>query len=421
MPPKNLQGNVWKFHGYKLLFGLASGLGLPVVVLFFLDRGISLAGFMILMSTLNISVFVFEVPTGIVADKFSRKWSVSIGTLCMTLTVLFMVTTVNYPLLIIAFMMWGLGEALVSGADSALLYDSLKAEQMEETFQRTIGTAISLLLSGIVLGSVLCGLVVERTGLRGPFVISLGIRLLAVIIAALFKEPPFLEAARDKEAKTFKGQVSSYITHLKTSLRFVWQSRELLALIFINIVILRLVFLTERPFAQPYLTSFGYVPRYISYFYTLFYVITALFAKYSHKMTNIIGKSERRSLSLICLLGILALVIMVNAWTGVVVVVSMVGIYLMKGAFTPLMEDSLNRRVTSEKRASCLSIAKMGNNFLGIFLGPLFGYLSDTFSLKRSLFAFQWTFVPLLVISIIWGWRVLSPISQPESAISENA
>lgn len=84
MEPKNLKANVWKFYVYKALWGLGNGLGFPILVLYFLDRGLTLTEFMILMSTLNLSVFVFEVPTGIVADKFSRKWSICIGTLCMT-------------------------------------------------------------------------------------------------------------------------------------------------------------------------------------------------------------------------------------------------------------------------------------------------------------------------------------------------
>lgn len=420
MPSKNLQANVWKFYVYKTLRGLLMGLATPILVLYFLDRGITLAEFMVLMSVLNLSVFVLEVPTGVVADKYSRKWSVCSGSVFMGICILIQLTTVNYPLLILGSIAWGLGESLVSGADSALLYDSLLADQMEEAFQQIVGTAISLQLSATVLGTLLCGIIVKHVGLRGPLLIGQGVMILAVIIAALFKEPPFLQSHRRQEDKTFKGQISSYTTHLKASFQFIGQQRELIVLIFINVVVLRLGYLTERPFAQPYLTFFEYTPQHISFFYTLFYSITALFAKFSHEITSLVGSNERNALSLINLSGIVSLVFMVNAWTGIVVVMTMSGIYVMNGLFTPFMENSLNQRLTSEKRACCLSIAKMGNNFLGIFLGPLFGYLSDTFSLKFSLLAFQWTFVPLLIVSIIWGWKVLKPISGLESDISEN-
>jgi hypothetical protein len=63
----------------------------------------------------------------------------------------------------------------------------------------------------------------------------------------------------------------------------------------------------------------------------------------------------------------------------------------------------------------------MGNNFLGIFLGPLYGYLADELSLDRSLEIFQWTFVPLLLLCVILGWRVLHEDDSRPSVSSGDA
>jgi len=376
----------------------------------------TLAQFMVLMSVMNLSLVAFEVPTGIVADQFSRKGSVCSGTFFMGITVLATLSTVQYPLLVVAFALWGLGESLVSGADSALLYDSLKAERKEEAFQKTIGNAISLQLAAVVSGTVLCGIIVDRVGLEGPLWTCFASFLLATVVISRVQEPPFLVEARAQDpAPSFQAQWSSYGKHLGESLRFVVHSRALIALVFVNIVVLRLGNLTERPFAQPYLSSFGYDPELISYFFTIFYLITALSAKYSHTVARLLGNRERNSMLLIGLLGVVSLSFMVNATIGPVVVAAMVGIYLMRGLFEPLMQNSLNRRFTSEKRASCLSIAKMGNNFLGVFLGPLFGYLADVFSLPFSLSIFQWVFISLLLLCIVSGWRVLEQTVQLEA------
>ena len=126
---KRQPANVWKFYLYKGLWGLGMGLVIPVGMLYYLERGVSLAGFMILMTVLNFSVVVFEVPTGVVADKFSRKWSICLGTALMAMAAVIMLATVNFALLALGFLCWGLGQSLVSGADSALLYDSLKTEK----------------------------------------------------------------------------------------------------------------------------------------------------------------------------------------------------------------------------------------------------------------------------------------------------
>ena len=78
-----------------------------------------------------------EVPGGVIADKFSPKWSVCAGSCFKLLSLCLMVTSVPYPVLVLAFICWGLGESLVSGADSALLYDSLQADGQADITGRT--------------------------------------------------------------------------------------------------------------------------------------------------------------------------------------------------------------------------------------------------------------------------------------------
>ena len=141
------EGNVWKFYLCKGLFGLSFGLFLLVVVLYYLDRGITLAGFMVLMTVLNFTQFAFEVPAGIVADRLSRKWSVCSGLVAWSISWIIVLTTTSYSLLIVSFFGVGLGGALSSGADSALLYDTLKVDGKEEKFQQTMGNGISWQLS----------------------------------------------------------------------------------------------------------------------------------------------------------------------------------------------------------------------------------------------------------------------------------
>ncbi|MDA0748573.1 MAG: MFS transporter [bacterium] len=410
-----LNANVWKFYLFKTIWGLGAGLAVPIFVLFFLSKDLTLARFMVLMSVLNISIFLFEVPAGIVADRFSRKWSVVLGYVFIGLSILGWLVFDSYPLLILAFTVWGLGESLMSGADSALLYDSLKAVGRENDFQKTMGNAISLMMAALVAGAAACGPIVARLGLPGPLWVGLAILSLNVLLGMFFCEPPLLREPDASDHTGLRAHLSGYTTHLKSSIHFLGNNRELIALALINIVVLRLCHLADRPFAQPYLKTFSYTPEQISYCYTFFYLITALFSKYSHRVSRILRSSERASLALIGVLGIASLILMANAPLGAIAVSSFAGIYLMRGLFTPLIDASLNRRIPSDKRASLLSIAKMGNNFLGIFLGPLFGYLADIRSLSFSLDVFQWVFGTLLAAATIWSWKALTRLAPPSN------
>ncbi|MYB76668.1 MAG: hypothetical protein F4X83_06145, partial [Chloroflexi bacterium] len=64
---RSLERNVWKFYLLKVAWGVRWGTLLPIFAIYFLDRGISLTGFMILMATLNLSSVASELPTGLYA------------------------------------------------------------------------------------------------------------------------------------------------------------------------------------------------------------------------------------------------------------------------------------------------------------------------------------------------------------------
>ena len=403
-----LAGNVWKFYAYRGFLGLGKGVLVPIIVLSFLDRGVTLATFTIFWAILNVSTVVFEIPTGIIADRFSRKWSVCAGACFEATAFVVILSTTNYILLTLGFISLGVGQALQSGADSAFLYDSQKADGQEGKFQQTIGTATSVNLIATVVGAALSAIVVGNGGFLWPWLIAASSHFLGGLVAAYFKEPPFLEEARTKQvASSPSGQWMAYATHLKISLQVIRHDPGLMALLFISMVSTRMFILVDRPFAQPFLTSFGYAPSQISYFYTILFIITAIFAKNSQRVNGMFRNSERYAILVVALFGTLSLAILVNAGVGWVVVVALIGIYIMKGLSTPLVATSLNRRVPSEQRASCLSFASMGNNFLGVVLGPMFGYFADVLSLETSLHIFQWTFGPMLLFGGIWVWHAL--------------
>ena len=412
---KALPDYIWKFYAYNGLAGLAFGLYIPIWLLFLLDRGFSMVAIGVFSGVMVFSMFALEVPTGIIADKFSRKWSVCFGLIFQGICMLVFVTTTNYFLILGGFIFFALGGTLRSGADSALLYDSMKSDGREEAFHKTIGNGISLLFIGAVLGNLLCGVIVRYSGLSEPYWAAFIIYLLAATLPAMIKEPPLLEEARTKDKTlTFKDQVSSYLKHVKESFQFIGASSQLIFLIFINLVINRIYQQLHSYFSQPYLKSFAYSAEQISYFFAIFFVISALFAKYSDTVKKYLGDKERRTFLLIVLFGVVSLFSLINAPIGLIAVLAFIGLNLMLGLFLPFIQDSLNRRVPSDKRASCLSIASSGPALIGIISNPLFGYFVDVFSLKTSLIIFQWTFFSLLIIGVFWGWKTLGGVSEPE-------
>ena len=99
---------------------------LPVFVLFLNKKGFNQTMVMALMSVYNISIMIGEIPTGVVADKISRKLSVIVGCLLQGIAMMCMIPISNFVVLAIIEAVFGIGLTFQSGAMSAMIYDYLK-------------------------------------------------------------------------------------------------------------------------------------------------------------------------------------------------------------------------------------------------------------------------------------------------------
>src|SRR5436190_600499 len=107
---------------------------------------------LILVGTaLELSAFIFEVPTGIVADVYSRKVSIIIGYMLMGLGFLVEGFFPSFLPILLAQVIWGLGYTFTSGAIQAWITDEVGEEDANKLFLR--GTQIGLFASLIGMGA----------------------------------------------------------------------------------------------------------------------------------------------------------------------------------------------------------------------------------------------------------------------------
>src|SRR5512147_119580 len=101
-------------------------------------------------TSLEISTFVFEVPTGIVADVYSRRMSIVIGYLLMGVGFLVEGLFPAFLPILLAQVIWGLGYTFTSGATQAWITDEIGEEPANKLFLRAaqLGLFASLLGMG---------------------------------------------------------------------------------------------------------------------------------------------------------------------------------------------------------------------------------------------------------------------------------
>ena len=138
---------------------------------------------LVLMGTLlEVSYLLFEVPTGIVADALSRKWSIVIGYLGTGLAFVLLASADSFGVAAASQVLWGVSATFVSGADVAWLTDEVGEEAARPLYLRSEQTYNG----GALLGIIAC-VALATIALRLPILISglgyvaLGLALIVVM------------------------------------------------------------------------------------------------------------------------------------------------------------------------------------------------------------------------------------------------
>ncbi len=187
--PAAFAGNVRRLLAVRFCFWVHTVAA--VLVPFFRDwGGIPLSGILLLNAWFMAWCFLLEVPTGSVADRFGRKRSLVLGTLLGAGATLVYVSAPRLPVFLFAEVLFALSWTLNSGADEALLYDSLRAAGREAEAPRAFARLESCKLAGIVAGALAGSVLATEVGLRAAFAGQALPMALACALACTLREAP---------------------------------------------------------------------------------------------------------------------------------------------------------------------------------------------------------------------------------------
>jgi len=141
----------FKFSQNMLIIG-------PVLVPYMLFKGLSYSEMMLLQSISAVAVVLFEVPTGSIADRVSRKFSLVISSVIMAFGLSLYILCGSFLAFALAELLFGLGMTFSSGADSAILYESLSRMEREKEYSKIEAKAMSNIFVGQAVGSIASGL-----------------------------------------------------------------------------------------------------------------------------------------------------------------------------------------------------------------------------------------------------------------------
>lgn len=142
-----------KLYAYKFFEDFV--LIYPLYAVMFTDYGMEPWEVGTLLTTWSVTAFLLEVPSGVWADKYSRKHLLFLGQVIRAAGYLCWALFPSFWGFLIGFMAWGVESATSSGTFQALVYDELKLVGKEAEFTKVIGRCRSISFIAVLIASVL--------------------------------------------------------------------------------------------------------------------------------------------------------------------------------------------------------------------------------------------------------------------------
>jgi MFS family permease len=196
---------IFSFFKNMLFFG-------AVAVPFYLHRiGLDYTGMFILEAIFSLSMIVFEIPTGVVADRWGRKISLFLGSCFFGAGFLLFGIFTPYYMLIIAEIICALGMTLLSGADRAIVYEILKdagrTHKAGTVMARYDAAGTAGMLIGFPAGSLFTGsgIVPYNSALGIVFIATAAAVFTGGLIVLFVKEGPFEKSTKNPMKQGLDG------------------------------------------------------------------------------------------------------------------------------------------------------------------------------------------------------------------------
>jgi MFS family permease len=181
-------------------------LWLPVEKLFMSEIGFTAASVGVMAAAYAVVVPLLEVPSGLLADRWSRSGVLVLATLALAASSFIGWLSHSVTTYVVAAMVLGVYFALASGTVDSMVYDTVLEETgSSDLYEHWIGRVRIVESAGLVGSALLGGVLADLTSTRFTYLASVPLVLLAVVGFVRFKEP---RLHRTEEPVTIREQVS---------------------------------------------------------------------------------------------------------------------------------------------------------------------------------------------------------------------
>lgn len=385
---KPIESNIWRYYIFSAFS--FTPFFLPILVLFWQDNGLTMFDIYLLQGIFSISMVLSELPAGMIADRLGKKASMILSVAILTVSYLIYGTGKSFNVFLIAEILSALGASLISGADSALLYDTLKHLNRESEYQKIEGRARAVQMVCFAVYNLIGGFIGSYSYRATVYLSAIG-----PFIALIFSFG-LIEVNTNHITKSVKEAFSSYKSLMFESLKFIKKHK------YIQWLILSYALFSGSAswllwMYQPYMKWTG-LPVWA--FGIAFATFNLSAAYMSHKAYQLEKKySDIQIMMMLSVLQILPLILM----SFIKIPISflfILGQQAVRGLSRPMFNHWVLKYTYADKRATVLSINSLAGRLFFAFTSPLLGYIASKDNFQLNLLC-QAGFLTVSCISLI--------------------
>ncbi|MBH1940757.1 MFS transporter [Mobilitalea sibirica] len=351
-------------------------------------------------TVLELSAFLFEIPTGIVADMKSRKMSVIIGTTIMGLAFLLEGLVPMFIAVIISQVLWGLGYTFTSGADEAWIADETGEEGLDTLYLRGAQIGQFLSFAGILISTIIGSYMVNLPIIAGGALFL----LLAVFLLCFMTEENFSPAPQE-ERNSWRQMKHTFLQGIK----FI-KSNMLLKIIFFMSLLYGLYSEGfDRLWTAHFISDIGFWKSmdlkpvvWIGIIDGTAMILSILSVEYIKRVLKKTGKLQKVwLLTGVNLFMVAAIIVFAFAGNFSVALSSYLMFYILRRINDPIFSAWKNRNLKSEVRATVLSTYGQLDALGQIIGGPVIGFIALKASISVAIFISSIFLVPILGLYLL--------------------
>jgi MFS family permease len=384
-----MASSIKKLYVSNLLTGLVFWYGIEK--LFMRSIGINAIGVGVAAAAFLTFSLIFDVPAGILADRWSRKGVLIISAIGLAVGSILMGSSHGLQFYLVGELFYGIYFVCTSGTFSAMIYDTLHEEAMDNQYSRIAGRAYALFLAGVGTATVASGFLAQSYGYRFTYYISAASSLLNIVLISTIREPKFHKA--EKKERIFH--------QLSMVSRALSGNKLVRTLVFISVA-LSVSDLFKSEFGQLYMLRYFTSPE----------IIGLLWATYTFTWSfgSLIAHRFRTKINALIFCTIVPYVIMsfIDNWFSLVLFMFQT---TAAAAFANQTETRIQENTPSAVRTSIMSVVATLSRAVSVPASFVLGWLFRDYNALVAL-----RFVAVISGTALLFWlltvRTLKPVSK---------